>query len=79
MASEEMRKRVFELGQNPIVSTSAEFSDVIRSDFPYWVRVIKSRTLSPWTEPAHPKAPRAWREATDRDNAIPSALPASEA
>jgi tripartite-type tricarboxylate transporter receptor subunit TctC len=47
MASEEMRKRVFELGQNPIVSTSAEFSDVIRSDFPYWVRVIKESNVKP--------------------------------
>jgi tripartite-type tricarboxylate transporter receptor subunit TctC len=47
MASEEMRKRVFELGQNPIGSTSAELSDVIQSDFPYWARIIKEANVKP--------------------------------
>jgi tripartite-type tricarboxylate transporter receptor subunit TctC len=47
MSSEEIRKRVLELGQVPVGNTFSEFADVIESDFPYWARVINEAGIKP--------------------------------
>jgi tripartite-type tricarboxylate transporter receptor subunit TctC len=41
MSSPEVRKRIFDLGQVPLGNTPAEFAEIIKTELPYYARLIK--------------------------------------
>jgi tripartite-type tricarboxylate transporter receptor subunit TctC len=47
MALPDMRDKLDALGIVPLVSTPAEFADVIKAEVPYWARVIRETGITP--------------------------------